>query len=155
VATLADVDEIVRVTNLAYRVEDFFINGTRTHAGDIRARMHTLHAQFFVIDAVAPGRLAASVYAELRGEHGYFGLLAVDPAEQGQGLSRLLIYGVEAWCRQAGCSSLHLGIVNLREELPAFYRKWGFEPCGIEPFPDRAKLTREAHLVLMRKPIRK
>lgn len=33
VATLADIPEIVRVTNAAYRVEDFFIDGDRAYFG--------------------------------------------------------------------------------------------------------------------------
>jgi GNAT superfamily N-acetyltransferase len=153
VATAADIGEIVRVTNLAYRVEDFFINGNRTHADDVRARMRTVDARFFVIEAAQPETLAASVYAERRGGHGHLGLLAVDPAEQRRGLARLLIRHVETWCHQAGCASLHIGVVNLREALMGWYGTLGFEPFGTADFPDRHKLTREAHLVLMKKPI--
>ena len=36
-ATPDDVDEIVRVINLAYRVEDFFVNGDRTNRPEIEA----------------------------------------------------------------------------------------------------------------------
>jgi GNAT superfamily N-acetyltransferase/uncharacterized protein YndB with AHSA1/START domain len=152
-ATIDDVPEIVRVTNLAYRVEDFFVNGNRTSTDDVRARMTKAGAGFLAVDGTEDGGLAASVYYELRGDRIYFGLLAVDPSHRSRGLARRLIEAVEQRGRAAGCRSLDLDVVNLREELPAFYEKLGFRPSGTADFVDKHKLTRDAHLVLMSKPI--
>jgi hypothetical protein len=52
---------------------------------------------------------------------------------------------VEERCREAGCSDLDIEIVNLREELPAFYAANGFVPVSTEPFPEQRKLRRDAH----------
>jgi GNAT superfamily N-acetyltransferase len=144
-----DIDDIVRVVNRAYRVEDFFVTGDRTDPRDITERMSNPHACFLVIDDSS--HLAASVYVEVRGKRGYFGLLAVDPDRQGRGLARVLIAAVEAHCRAAGCQDLDLDIVDLREELPAFYARLGFTPVATAPFPHPVKLKREAKLVLMTK----
>ena len=153
VATPGDVAALVRLINAAYRVEDFFINGDRTNERDVRARLEAPGAAFLVIDAPAGAGLAGAVYVEIRGDRGYFGLLSVDPARQKQGLGRKLVEAVESHCRAAGCRVLDIDVVNLRQELPAFYAALGFVPAGTAPFPDPAKLTRPAHLVMMTKPL--
>jgi GNAT superfamily N-acetyltransferase len=149
----ADVPALVRLINAAYRVEDFFINGDRTNERDVRARLAMPGAAFLVIDGPAAGDLAGAVYVEIRGTRGYFGLLSVDPGRQKQGLGRALVEAAEAHCRGAGCRDMDIDVVNLRQELPAFYSGLGYIAAGTTPFPDRAKLTREAHLVVMTKPL--
>jgi ribosomal protein S18 acetylase RimI-like enzyme len=154
VATLADAPAVARVINRAYRVEDFFIRGDRTNEAEVRMRLSTPDAGFLVIPSSdAAGELAAAVYFEVRGARGYFAMLSVDPAYQKRGFGRLLTGAVEAQCRARGCTCLDIEVVNLREELPAFYARLGFIADRVAPFPDPAKLTRDAHLVLMSKPL--
>jgi ribosomal protein S18 acetylase RimI-like enzyme len=150
-ASAHDVSELVRVINLAYRVENFFVNGDRTNDSDVRGRMARQDGEFLVVDDTDPGRLAAAVYMEIRGERGYFAMLSVDPAVQHRGLGRTLISVIEDRCRAAGCRFLDIEVVNLRDELPAFYSRLGFAPTGEAPFPDPGKLRRPAHLVVMTK----
>lgn len=150
-AAVADVPEIVRVTNAAYRVEDFFIDGDRTAAAEVQAKLGSATGGFVVIDAPGGG-LAASVYVERRGTRTYFGMLSVDPAHQGTGLARRLIEAVEAHARAAGSVALDIDVVNLREELPAFYARLGFTPTGTAPFAN-PRATRPAHLITMTRPI--
>jgi GNAT superfamily N-acetyltransferase len=148
-----DVAAIVDVTNRAYLVEQFFITGTRTTAGEVSALMSQPGSRFLVVEAVEPACLDGSVYMELRGERGYFAMFAVDPARQGSGLARRLIEAVEAECRAAGCRWLDIEVVDLRTELPPFYAKFGFRAFATAPFKDRHKLRREAHTILMTKPL--
>lgn len=150
-ATSKDIPELVRVINLAYRVEEFFIDGSRTNAADVKSRLETPGACFIVVDADNSGTLAAAVFVDVHERRGHFAVLSVDPAYQGKGLARDLIDAVEAHCRDAGCNALDIEVVNLRLELPAFYKKFGFVPNGTATFPDTEKLTREAHLLLMSK----
>jgi ribosomal protein S18 acetylase RimI-like enzyme len=150
-ATSGDIPELVRIINLAYRVEDFFIDGDRTNTNDVQSRLAAPGACFIVIDAPGNKSLAGAVWVETHGDKGHFAVLSVDPAFQGTGLARLMIDAVEDHCRKAGCTSLVLEVVDLREELPAFYSKFGFEPAGTAPFPSTEKLTRPAHLMLMTK----
>ena len=150
-ATPEDIPEIVRIINSAFRVEDFFIDGDRTNEADIGARMAEPDVRFLVVDAPDSGRLAATVLMDIHGDRGHFAMLSVDPPFQGKGLSRLLMNAVEDYCREAGCKALDIEIVNLREELPAFYAANGFAPVTTLPFPDERKLRRDAHLVRMTK----
>ena len=150
-ATPADVAELVRVINLAYRVEDFFIHGDRTDAADIERRLASQDAGFLVIDADASGRLAAAVYVELRGPVGYFGLLSVDPAWQRRGMARRLVEAVERSCRDRGCREAEIDVVDLRTELPPFYAALGYHVVGTAPFKDAHKLKLPAQMVVMRK----
>lgn len=148
-AVKEDVDEIVRVINLAYRVEDFFVRGNRTAQDDIEQRM--TDGAVIVIDSDEPGMLAGAVCVDCHGDRGHFAMLSVDPRFQGQGLGRELVTAAERHCLAEGCTFLDMEIVNLREELPAFYSRLGFMPSGTAAFTNTAKLTREAHLVVMSK----
>ena len=151
VAGESDVAEIVRVINAAYRVEDFFVNGNRTSEDDVRRRMGTPGVSFLVVDADVKGRLAAAVAVDVHDGRGHFAMLSVDPLEQGRGLGRLMIDEIESFCRTEGCTDLDIEVVNLREELPPFYRRFGFSEAGTVPFTPLEKLTRDAHLVKMSK----
>ncbi len=151
VAGTSDVPEIVRVINAAYRVEDFFVNGNRTSDVDVQRRMAAPGVSFLVVDAEAPGKLAAAVAVDVHDGRGHFAMLSVDPAQQGRGLGRVLIDEIESFCRSAGCTDLEIEVVNLREELPPFYRRFGFAETGTLPFTPVEKLSRDAHLVRMSK----
>lgn len=148
IATRDDIPELIRVVNAAYRAEDFFINGDRTNATDLAARIDGSTGDFLVIDdPLDADALLGAVYVELRGEFGYFGMLSVDPARQGEGIARVLVEGTEAYCAANGCSAMEIDVVNLREELPAFYTRFGYTVDVARPFPEPQKLSRPAHLV--------
>jgi ribosomal protein S18 acetylase RimI-like enzyme len=152
-ATADDVPALLRVINRAYRVETFFVTGDRVTPAQVEERFRRPHAVFLVIDDPEPGRLAGCVFVEARHERGYFGLLSVDPDRQKQGLGRALVQAAEEHCRAAGCRVIDLDMVNLRQELPGFYRGLGYETIGQAPFPEEQapRLLRDAHVVVMSK----
>lgn len=150
-ATEQDIPEIVRIINSAFRVEDFFVDGDRTNVADIAARMADPHVRFLVVDADEPGALAAAVVVDVHDGRGHFAMLSVDPPLQGRGLARVLMKAIEDHCRGAGCDTVEIEVVNLREELPAFYDAMGYAPSDTAPFPDKSKLRRDAHMVRMTK----
>jgi len=154
VATSDDIPELVRIINAAFRVEDFFVNGDRTNRVDIAKRMSDPAVRFLVVDSPDSAGLAAEAQVDVHGERGHFAMLAVDPELQGRGLSRVLMNAIEEYCREAGCEDLEIEVVNLREELPAFYVAMGFVSVDTAPFPDMSKLSREAHMVRMTKRLR-
>ena len=152
-ATARDVPALVRLINVAYRVEEFFIEGDRTHDAEIRGLL--VSDCFLVVDGdPASGEgtgLAGAIYISIEGVRGYFGMLAVDPARQGNGLGRALVVAAEDFCRRRGCRWLDLSVVDLRTELRPFYDKLGYKEFGVAPFPDPNKLTRPAQLIRMTK----
>lgn len=149
-ADARDVAAIVRVINLAFRAaEGFFIEGDRITAETLRPMLQK--GKFLVAEDAA--ELVGCVYVELQGDRAYFGLLAVDPARQHRGLGRRLVDESENRARAAGCRAMDLRIVNLREELPPFYRRLGYVETGTAPFPKEIKSKLPCHFVVMSKPL--
>jgi ribosomal protein S18 acetylase RimI-like enzyme len=149
-AVAADIAAITRLVNRAYRVEEFFVDGDRTDEAEIATLFRD--GIFLVLDR-NDGELGASVYVETAAPRGYVGLLSVDPALQGIGLGRRLIGVAEALCTAVGCTAVDLQVVNLRAELPPWYRSLGYRECGTKPFPspsDRA-LKKPCHFIQMTK----
>ena len=149
-ATKEDTPAMIPIINAAFAVEGF-LDGTRTD--EERIEDYWRGGTFLV--AEDEGRVIASVYAELRGERGYFGMLAVDPAQQGRGLARTMIRGAENFCRQHGCKFMDISVLSLRPELPPLYRKFGYVESGTEEFrPSRPlKPGYDCHIIRMSKPL--
>jgi len=131
-AESADAESIAHLVNAAFRPERFFIDADRTNPEKVRALL--AKGKFLLVEEA--GALVACVYVELRGERGYFGLLAVDPAHQRTGMGSRLIEAAETSCRAAGCRFMDLTTVNLRKELPGYYARRGYVENGTLPFPD-------------------
>src|ERR1700692_3424392 len=77
-AQIEDSDNIARLVNTAFRAERFFIDADRTNPEKVCALLR--QGKFLLAEQA--GALAGCIYVELRGNRGYFGLLAVDPALQ-------------------------------------------------------------------------
>lgn len=149
IAQLEDAENIARLVNVAFRPERFFIDHDRTNPEKVRALLQK--GKFLLAEEA--GALAGCVYVEVRGERGYFGLLAVDPALQRLGLGSRLVAAAEEYCRAAGCQFMDLTIVNLRAELPGFYHRFGYVESGTLPFPSEQQANQPCHLVRMSKPL--
>lgn len=148
-AVLTDAQEITALVNLAFRVERFFVEGDRIDVERVRGLMQK-GAFLLAEDA---GGLAGCVYAELRGERGYFGLLAVEPSRQRCGLGGRLAREAEDYARAAGCRVMDMQTVNVRTELPPIYRKMGYLETGTAPFPSEVRSKLPCHFVVMSKPL--
>jgi GNAT superfamily N-acetyltransferase len=150
IAVPADAPALSALISLAYRVEDFFKIGDRTDPDDVRARMKD--GAFLILED-ADRTMVGCVYVTTRGETGYFGMLSIDPARQGQGLGAQTIAAAEDYCRRAGCREMELEVVNLRTELPPFYRKFGYTESGTRPFADHERSKLPCHFIVMTKRI--
>ena len=143
----ADAPAIAALVNAAFRPERFFIDGDRTNPEEVRALLQK--GKFFLL--FEDRALGGCVYTELRGERGYFGLLAVDPQRQRSGIGARLIAEAEDQCRAAGCKFMDLTFVNAREKLPGYYRRFGYAENGTLPFPPELVTKTPVHLVRMSK----
>ncbi len=143
----ADAFAIAALVNAAFRPERFFIDTERTNPEKVAALLQT--GKFLLL--FEDGVLAGCVYTQLRGERGYFGLLAVDPQRQRSGIGARLIAAAEQHCRAASCRFMDLTFVNVRKELPGYYRRFGYTENGTLPFPPEAATKIPVHLVRMSK----
>ncbi len=149
-ATFADIPALETLINAAFKLEAFFVSGNRIDAPTLQLEMKK--GQFLM--AETNQALLGCVYLELENKSGYFGMLSVDPLKQGSGIGRLLIQTAEGLASAHGCTQMIIRIVNLREELPAFYRKLGYSLTGeTAPFPREIVIDRPCYFVGMSKPL--
>jgi len=143
----ADVEALSALINMAFRAEAPFIEGDRIHPGGVREYMKK--GKFLLAEDSAG--LAGCVYAEVRGDRGYLGLLGVEPRRQGTGLGRTLMDAAEDFFRTANCAAVDLRIISARTPLPAFYRHLGYVETGTAPLPPDAPAKVPCHFILMSK----
>jgi len=149
-AAPADAAKITDVINAAFRVaEEFFIDGLRIG----QAEVEQLLGKGAFLLAETGDKLSGSVYVEMRGARSYLGLLSVDPASQKSGLGSLLMNEAENYCRQRGSRFMDIYIVNLRKELPPYYRHRGYVENGTTPFPEDVPVKIPCHFINMAKPL--
>lgn len=143
-----DVDRIVTLVNRAFEVEAFFVVGDRTTPAQVIEKF--ANGVFFLLES--RDRLLGCVHAEAReGGRGYIGMLAVDPASQGQGIGRQLMKVAEQHCVQAHCTDVILTVINVRTELPPFYRSLGYRESGTAAYSDAHRATQPVHFIIMSK----
>ncbi|HWD00184.1 MAG TPA: GNAT family N-acetyltransferase [Candidatus Sulfopaludibacter sp.] len=147
VAEFFEARPLTGIINTAFQVEKFFIDTDRIDV----AQVEDFFAKGCFLVAEDEAGLAACVYVEQRNASGYFGLLSVLPDRQKMGLGRTLVEAAEQHCRALGCSAMDLQIVNLRQELPAFYRRLGYTESGTGEFPPDVVTKLPCHFVRMSK----
>lgn len=160
----ADAPAIARMVNAAYRGasgwtgEGHLLSGRRTDEASVREMMQA--AESLLLVCCLGDALAGCAY--LRRESAtevYFGMLAVDPAVQADGLGKVLMAEVETRARQTwGAEALLMSVVNKRPELIAYYLRRGYAPTGeTRPFPFgdglSAALVDGIELVMLKKPL--
>ena len=139
---------VAGLINEAFIVEAFFKIGDRTSADEITKMSNG--GEFLVLEE-PPGTIAGCVYLTFQRDRAYFGMLSIAPSRQGRGFGRRLIDAVEARARDRGCLAVDIHIVNLREELPDFYRRLGYVDSGTLPFADAERASRPCHFIVMTK----
>lgn len=144
-----DLPVLMALINKAFKVESFFIMRDRLTLEEAQVLFEK--GRFLL--AEENGVPAGVVYVELRGERSYLGLLSVDPELQKSGLGRRLMAAAEEFAREMGSHHMDLTVVNLRTELPPFYRKLGYAETGTAPIrPEMVeRVTQPCHFVRMTK----
>ncbi len=143
-ASSADVAAIVALVESAYRgesglrgwtTESHLLDGQRTDAADVAALIARPGSRLLL--AECDGRLKASCHVEQQGENGYFGMFAVDPAEQGSGLGKQVLTEAERIARDEWhCRAMRMTVIEQRAELIAWYERRGYHRTGqYQPFP--------------------
>ncbi|GGP83392.1 MULTISPECIES: GNAT family N-acetyltransferase [Streptomyces] len=143
-AVEADVPELVVLVESAYRgdasragwtTEADYLDGQRTDPDGVRAVIDSPDGVLLVVERA--GELVACCHIEHRGDHAYFGMFAVRPGLQGGGLGKEILAEAERRARDTwGADEMRMTVVNVREELIAYYVRRGYRRTGeLSPFP--------------------
>jgi GNAT superfamily N-acetyltransferase len=142
-ATEADVPAVVALVESAYRgdsgrrgwtTESDLLDGQRTDAADVAAAIARPDSRILLLER--DGRLLACCHLERQGEAAYFGMFAVDPAQQTGGLGKRLLAEAERIAREWRCRAMEMTVIVQRAELIAWYERRGYRRTGTyKPFP--------------------
>ncbi|WP_030544194.1 GNAT family N-acetyltransferase [Streptomyces albus] len=143
-AAEADVPALVGLVESAYRgeasragwtTEADLLEGQRTDAEAVAEVVTGADSRMLV--AERDGALVACCQLERRGDLAYFGMFAVRPALQGEGLGRVVLAEAERTARaEWGARELQMTVITAREDLIAWYVRRGYRRTGrTSPFP--------------------
>lgn len=175
-ARLDDAGELAMLVNSAYRgdssrkgwtTEADYLGGQRTSPEALRGEIErgAREGKRVILclreakSSLAP--ILACVSLERTSDFGcYLGMLTVSPERQAGGIGRALLESAENFARERwGASRMILGVIQLREELIAWYERRGYRRTGeTKPFPygnEAFGLPRrqDLHFVMFEKPL--
>ena len=156
IAQKSDILELVQLVNSAYRgessqkgwtTEAHLLDGQRTDPETLAAQMQ-IHLPPSERSAVIltgrilqnesiPAPLRACVFLQNKKDHGYLGMLTVDPLHQDQKWGRLVLQASEDFLRTSwGLRKIRITVISSRTELISWYERRGFARTGeTEQFP--------------------
>jgi ribosomal protein S18 acetylase RimI-like enzyme len=143
-ASEADVDGIVALVESAYRgdasragwtTEADLLDGRRTGPEDVLAQLARPQSRMLL--AERDGELLACAHVAVEDGAGYFGMFSVKPGLQGAGIGGQVLAEAERMARDDfGMARMRMTVIDLREELIAWYERRGYRRTGIKkPFP--------------------
>lgn len=165
-ATPADARNVRALIERAYRGQEASRGWTheagllelpRTRDGEIEEIIADPN-KFFVM-AEDAGELVSCAAVSREGENAYFGMFAVRPDRQAGGIGRAVLSACEQSAREKlNASAMVMTVINLREELIAYYERRGYARTGeTKPFPFEVvpgEKRRDFHLVWLSKALR-
>lgn len=170
-AKAADVPSIHRLVNSAYRGESSkkgwtteadFLDGQRIDPEGLLKLL--LDPKFKVLVLLNRGNEIVSTVClewekDVKTPSVYLGMLTVNPEIQAGGLGKVMMSESEDKAREWGAVRMTLGVINLREELMAWYERRGYRKTGeTKPFPygdERFGIPKreDMHFVMFEKPL--
>lgn len=143
-ATLADIPALVTLVTSAYRgdasragwtTEADILDGARIDPQGLQADIERPRSTILLAERGSQ-LLACAHIADDQGK-GYFGMFSVDPTQQGGGIGKQVMLAAEAHAaREWGVPVMQMTVIDIRDELIAFYERRGYQRTGIKkPFP--------------------
>ena len=142
-AVAADIPAIVTLVESAYRgevsragwtTEADFLDGQRIDTAGVAADIGKTGS--VIVLAEQNGQLLACCHLENTGEVCYFGMFSVAPHLQGDGIGKQLMQEAERVALAWQCTAMEMTVIDIRDELIAFYERRGYVRTGIKkPFP--------------------
>lgn len=143
-ATPSDIPALIRLVTSAYRgeasragwtTEADLLGGQRIDTDQLVQMLARPRSQ--VLIAQRNGAMLACAHVCVEDDAGYFGMFAVAPQLQGAGLGKLVLDEAERIMREQWQQScMRMTVIDVRDELIAFYQRRGYRRTGIhKPFP--------------------
>ncbi|MGV9561372.1 GNAT family N-acetyltransferase [Streptomyces sp. NPDC003480] len=143
-ATEGDVDALVALIESAYRgdasragwtTEADILEGQRTDPEGVLQVIESSDSRLLTVER--DGAIVACCQLEHRGDNAYFGMFAVSPTLQGEGLGKTVIAEAERWAREVwGVKEMQMTVISVRDDLIAWYERRGYRRTGrMSPFP--------------------
>jgi GNAT superfamily N-acetyltransferase len=140
-----DVEAVHALIESAYRGESSrvgwtteadLLDDTRTNATDVGAVVMSPNSELLLAIDQAGGLLACC-QLERRGDTAYFGMFAVRPTLQGNGIGAAVLIEAERLAReQWQARVLEMQVIDVRTELIEWYERRGYRrTCVTYPFP--------------------
>lgn len=139
VASASDASSIAALLNSAYRgassragwtTEADFLAGQRTDAQAVAAIVAS-PTQWFLLGERNGMLLGCVCLERVNPRLCHFGMFAVRPELQAQGIGKRFVAEAERFAReQLGCSIMNMFVITLRRELIAWYERRGYRRTG-------------------------
>ena len=149
-AKIDDVEQLVKLINLAYRAqsdrswttEKAFVDGTRITKEQLNRDLNQSNFELLVGEN-EHGSLVGCIGLTFDNSSVEIGTFAIDPTIQNLGYGREMLNYVEAYVAQS-CSEVRdliMYVLDVRSELIAYYQRRGYQITGhTEPYPVNANV---------------
>lgn len=149
VATSNDIPSLLPLVNAAYRgeaskkgwtTEANLISGeSRIDSAELTEMINDPNA-VILLCKIDEDELVGCVYLQKRNLQLYLGMFSVWPDRQGGGIGKILLKAAEQQALKMQCTSVIMSVINVREELIAWYNRHGYSFNGQRlPFPNDPK----------------
>lgn len=165
-AVPADAPAIHAIVEAAYRdqsatgwtTEADILAGKRTRPEAIDEQISRPDSMTLVACDRGDDTILGTCYIEKQDGHGYFGMFAVDPMAQSQGIGRALFDAAERIATDDWqLDRMQMTVIAQRDDLIAWYEAIGYVRTGeTEPFPGAdtsTPLIDDIHMVVLEKPL--
>ena len=142
-ANHADIPALVALVTSAYRgdvsrqgwtTEADLLDGQRIDPEGLRRDID--RPRSVVLLAERDGALLACAHVAEEDGAGYFGMFSVRPDLQGGGVGKAVLAEAERIARGWRLPAMRMTVIDIRDELIAFYERRGYARTGIhKPFP--------------------
>ncbi len=139
IATANQLPQILLLLNKAYRGEaakSGWTTESNLIAGDVRTTSNELQKTYekegsvFLVYKNEATQLEGCLNLQLQNDRLYLGMFAVNPALQGAGIGKQLLYAAEAYAKANGIGKIFMIVISLRTELIAWYERHGYALTG-------------------------
>lgn len=151
------IEEAYRNSDAGWTSEKELVAGRRIEPDELQRLVANPGQMGTVLVCGTNQKLSGCIFVSKHANNaGYFGMFAVDPAEQGQGIGKRLLEFAELWIADVfGCDNVHAQVLEIRIELLAYYERRGYQITDERtPFCSPENLKRPVQFVGIQKRLR-